>query len=136
MFKQILFLGSFDMRLALQTASLRSSSYEKLNVHVIDNSNICGSKFSVSATTARNILITHIIVDEDFDPENKEDLQYLWNVWYDFQWTKETTIKRFLKDVNQLLNHQWPKNIIIPNDGNELRSLEIFRPIGEMLLLV
>ena len=60
------------MRLALQTASLRSSSYEKLNVHVIDNSNICGSKFSVSATTARKILITHIIVDEDFDPIFKD----------------------------------------------------------------
>jgi len=51
---------------------------------------------------ARSILIAHTIFKDVFQPENPEDLQYLWDVWNSFQWT-DTIRKRFLKDLNYLL---------------------------------
>ena len=105
------------MRLALQTASLCSPSFETLHIHLNDNNSNSGS------VNARNILLTHILSTEDFDPENEKDVQYLWDVWYSFQWN-ETTTTRFLKDIDRILAHQYSKNIIISKkDFEKLKTI-------------
>ena len=91
---QILFMRSGNLRHALLTGSKLSSAYQELNIHLSNDVNII---------TARNFVIAHILVSEDFDPGSPADIDYLWNVWYSLQWTEDTR-KRFLKDVQQLLS--------------------------------
>ena len=58
----------------------RSPAYEKLRIHLSHNSD------NASVAIAKNILITHLISSDGFDPKNKVDLSYIWDVWYSFQW--------------------------------------------------
>ena len=110
-----MFLGCGDMKSALFTASLRSPAFPGLHIHMND---FC------SCIIARNVLITHILIAPDFDSQSSTDLQYLWDVWYTTQWDADTT-KRFLKDINELLEGQLHKNILIPkaDDLKKLKSI-------------
>ena len=57
-------------------------------------------------TVARNFLLANIFLDENFDPDNAADMQYLWDVWYSALWT-ETTNLRFVKDLKKLIVRKW-----------------------------
>lgn len=103
---QILFLGCGDMRNAFHTVTSCSPDFKDLNIHLNDNH---------PSIIARNILITHIITASEFNPENIEDLKYIWNVWYSTQWDASTA-NRFSKDVLVLLTHQWQKHIVVKED--------------------
>ena len=104
---QILFLGSGDLRNVLHTIGLScSTKLEDLHIHLNDNH---------SSVIARNILILHIITASDFNPNDQNDLEYVWNVWYSTQWDA-STVKRFSKDVLQLLVHQWKSDILVVRD--------------------
>ena len=92
-----MFLGSGDLRNALLTVAKLTDAYKKLNIHFSDDTDI---------VTARNILLVHIMLSNDFDPENSEDMDFIWDIWYSLQWT-EGTRKRFIDNVDQLLSMPW-----------------------------
>lgn len=63
---------------------------------------------------ARNVLLAHIITSITFDPSNKDDLDYLWDVWYNMEWSSKT-LERFLEDVTLLTKTElFSKNVMIP----------------------
>ena len=93
------------MRNALHTA-VSSPDFKNLHIHIND----CNSSI-----IARNILITHIITSPDFKPNNQTELDYVWDVWYSTQWD-DATKTRFIKDVDEMLAHQWKKNIVIKDE--------------------
>ena len=95
-------LGSGDLRNALVTASKLSDAYKNLNIHLNDDLDI---------VVARNVLMAHILLSDEFDPDNPAEVDYLWDVWYSLQWT-ENIRNRFLKDVRQILSsfHQWAES--------------------------
>ena len=111
---QVLFLGSGDMRNALCTASKINEAYHELEVHVSDNSNFI---------VARNLLITHIILSDDFDPFVPSNITYLWDLWYSCQWG-EMTRKRFVKDAKKLLVGQWKHPSISLPDAKSFDHLK------------
>lgn len=51
---------------------------------------------------ARNVLILKVISAPSFDVSNVHDLSYLWDVWYNVTWSKNT-LNRFVKDVRDLI---------------------------------
>ena len=87
-----MFLGSGDLRNALLTVAKLTDAYKKLNIHFSDDTDI---------VTARNILLVHIMLSNDFDPENSEDMDFIWDIWYSLQWT-EGTRKRCIDNVDQI----------------------------------
>ena len=108
---QIQFLGSGDLRNVLLTVSKLTNAYKKLTIHLNDECDI---------VTARNILMTNIILSNRFDPDNPNDVSYLWDVWYSLQWT-ECNRKRFIKDVKDLLTSQtWSDTYNIEPDSVEV----------------
>lgn len=111
---QVLFLGSGDMRNALLTASKINEAYHELEVHVSDHSDFI---------VARNLLITFIIVSDDFDPSLLRNINYLWDLWYSFQWG-EFTRKRFAKDVKKLLIQNWNHPSIFLPDSKSFDHLK------------
>ena len=84
-------------------ASNCSEAYYELDIHMSDSSDII---------TARNYLFIQVILAETFDPENLNDCQYLWDLWYGFQWN-EATRKRFVRDVKQLIANQFCSPAVI-----------------------
>ena len=103
---QVLFLGSGDLRNALLMASQCSAAYHKLDIHLSDSSDIF---------TARNYLFIHVILSPEFDSSpGSTDFQYLWDLWYSFQWS-EATRKRFVRDVRKLLANQMTNSSVIPH---------------------
>ena len=96
-------MGIEDLRQALLTSAHLSDAYKQLNLH-LDCLN-----------TAKNILLIYIMLSDDFDPDNHNDLQYLWDVWYSFKWSK-TTRNRFVNDVKQLMAGGWKScgKIVLP----------------------
>jgi hypothetical protein len=65
------------------------------------------------SVVARNITILKIISASDFNPEDDEDIAFLWDVWYNLEWP-EVTHKRFLGVLKDLLNDLFPENISVP----------------------
>ena len=102
---QVLFLGSGDLRNALLMASQCSAAYHKLDIHLSD---------SCASITARSYLFIHLIFSCAFDSSpGSTDCQYLWDLWYSFQWS-ETTRTRFVKDVRKLLANKMTNSTVIP----------------------
>jgi hypothetical protein len=62
---------------------------------------------------ARNITILKIISAPDFNPEDDEDFDFLWDVWYNLEWP-EVTHKRFQGVLKDLLNDLYPENVSVP----------------------
>ena len=98
------------MRNAFHTATQGPTDVMNVNIHLND---------SCVPVIARNVLITQIVTNKEFIATNPDDLQYVWDVWYSTQWN-DTTAKRFLKDVEQLLAGQWRSNssIVITADAD------------------
>lgn len=71
---------------------------------------------------ARNILVLKIISAPDFNPEKDEDVYFLWDIWYNATWP-ETTRKKFLGVLKDLVNGKLPQNVIIP-EGSHLQSVK------------
>ena len=81
-------MDSGDLRNALLTAS-KAPAGKLVNLHLCDSNPVI---------TARNILISNIMMSNDFNPEKEEDIGYLWDLWYSFEWD-ETTWTKFNKDL-------------------------------------
>ena len=62
---------------------------------------------------ARNITISKIISAPDFNPEDDDDLAFLWDFWYNLEWP-EVTRKRFEGVLKDLLNDSFPENVSVP----------------------
>ena len=71
---------------------------------------------------ARNILILGIILEGDFNPNDQEDINFLWDVWYNAEWP-EGTRKRFNEALRKLLNGSLPENVVIPK-SYQLESIQ------------
>jgi hypothetical protein len=95
-------LGSGDLRNALQVAT--NLSFNRWEIHMNDIS---------PAVVARNITILKIISAPDFNPDNKEDFAFVWDIWYNLEWP-EITRKRFQQTMKDLLNDLLPQEISIP----------------------
>lgn len=107
---QVLFLGCGDIRNALQATSVNT---KKLHIHLNDIN---------PSVMARNVLILKIISADGFDIEKKEDISFLWDIWYNAEWP-ETTHKRFKLILQELLQNNLPENAAIPKSTN-LQSLK------------
>ena len=114
---QVSFLASGDLRNVFFMASYCSEAYHELDIHISDSTDII---------TARNYLITQVIFSGSFDPESLTDCQYLWDMWYGFQWN-EVTRKRFVRDVKQLLKNKLSNSSVIPHGAK-------FNPILQKIL--
>ena len=95
-------MGSGDLRNALQVAT--NLSFNRWEIHMNDIS---------PAVVARNITILKIISAPDFNPDNKEDFAFVWDIWYNLEWP-EITRKRFQQTMKDLLNDLLPQEISIP----------------------
>lgn len=85
-------MGVQDFRHVLQTTAQLSDAYKKLNVNLVSPDRFL-----------KEVLFLNILLADAFDPTNPNDIQYLWDVYYSFQWNKQTK-SRFIKDVWELKN--------------------------------
>ena len=95
-------------------ASKCSDAYHQLDIHLSDSND---------TITARNYLFIQVAMSELFDPDSLTDCQYLWDLWYGFQWN-EVTRKRFVSDVKKLLNKQLSDSSIIPHGAQFYQTLQ------------
>ena len=103
------------MRNPLYTISKVTEAYHKLNVHLCDPS---------AFITARNILLSHIMLSDEFDSKKMSDVDYLWDVWYSTIWS-ETVRQRFIKDLKQLIASRWSNESIVgPGEPMAMDVLE------------
>ena len=80
-----------------------SEAYHELDIHLSDG---------CDTITARNFLIAHVMLSDSFDPSSPADLQYLWDLWYSFQWD-DITRQRFLKNIQLLMDNQLTNSSIV-----------------------
>lgn len=80
-----------DMRSALLTVAKLPASVEMLEIHMSS---------SVIILMARNLLLTHVMLSSNFDPACHEDMDYLWSIWYSYQWS-EAIRNRFVSDLKE-----------------------------------
>ncbi len=71
---------------------------------------------------AHNILILKITSAWEFNPDNQEDLSFLWDVWYNTEWP-ESTKRRFQLVLKELLKGSLPENVII-SKSSQFQSLK------------
>ena len=74
------------------------------------------------SSLVRNIMMLKIISAHDFNPRKDEDLNFLWDIWYNATWP-ETTQKRFLGALKDLINEKFPQNVSIP-EVSHLQSVK------------
>ena len=113
MLLQVLFLSSGDLRNALFMATHCSDAYPELDIHLSD---------CCDTITARNFLIAHFMLSDSFEPSSPTDLQYLWDLWYGFQWD-DITRQRFVKDVKLLMKKQMNNPSIVSHGATFNRQL-------------
>ena len=109
---KFLFLGCGDLRSPLATA-IGAKKNQYLHIHINDNNLV---------VIARNILILKIMSTPEFNPNKKADLDYLWHLWYDATWP-ESTLKRFMQDIKDLLDQPLPQSIFIPESHIHIERL-------------
>lgn len=110
---QILFLGCGDLRNTFETVNTKGAY--SFHFHLNDRHPLILS---------RNITILKIVSSPDFDPNNQEDLNFIWDVWYNTDWPDKTR-KRFIKVLKDLLAGKLPDNITVP----EIDDLKCFKEI-------
>ncbi len=111
---QVLFLGFYDLRNVLFTiASEVNSGVDLLTIHL---------NHPCPLSLARNALILKVISAPNFNVDDAIDLNYLWDVWYNFEWP-QTTLDRFVEDVECLVAEGFPENSS-SLDINQLNSLK------------
>lgn len=113
-------MGSGDLRNVLQMATNKSSN--KWEIHLNDFS---------PTVVARNIVILKIISAFDFNPEDKEDFAFLWDIWYNLEWP-EITCKKFQQILKDLLNGLLPINVSIPKTS----QFEMLKEVWSTWLLI
>jgi hypothetical protein len=99
-------LGCGDLRNVFQATT--SKNPQNLEIHL--------NNFHPSIL-ARNIIILKIVSAHDFNPDNDEDIGFLWDVWYNIDWPDETR-QRFLSVVKELMNEKLPDNVSISNNSH------------------
>ena len=110
----MLFLGCGDLKNAFTTASdINPNQY--LHIHINDNNLLI---------MARDILILKIVTSLEYDTSKEADVDYVWHLWYDATWP-QSTHKRFMKDVQDLLSQPLPHNIFIPESSIYLERLKV-----------
>ena len=82
----------------LRTITTKAAN-QSLNIHL---------NHSCPLVLARNVLILKIISSSDFSIDSKEDMDYVWDLWYNFQWPKSTLL-RFREDVQSLIKQGLPE---------------------------
>jgi Domain of unknown function (DUF4470) len=85
---QVLLLGCGDIRNLLWTGN---GATAHIHFHLNDYN---------AGVLARNLLLLHIL--EHMELDKRDDLHYLWNVWYNVFWDTATK-ERFIKDVQAIL---------------------------------
>ena len=113
-------MGCGDLRNPLATSAVRGKlhagqHYQNLNLHLNDAS---------LPVIARNVLIMKIISCPKFDPNNDDDMGYVWDIWYNATFSRSTA-KRFSEDVTSLMDNPLPANVIIPKSSylEELKAI-------------
>ena len=86
-----MFLGCRDLRNVLQTIGSKTNLEENQHLSIHLNQD-CALSF------ARNVLFLEVISSPTFDVNSVEDINYLWDLWYNAEWP-EKTCSRFEKDV-------------------------------------
>ena len=73
---------------------------------------------------ARNALLLKVCSAPEFDPNDPNDLNYLWNIWYNAEWP-ESTRQRFIKDAKEIVTDNIPSSICISNEKgrNSLKDI-------------
>lgn len=73
---------------------------------------------------ARNVLFAKIITNSHFDVSNSEDIEYLWDIWYNMEWPAKT-LQRFLQDLKDLAEDNISPNLKIPStvDKDHLKTI-------------
>ena len=112
---QVLFLGCGDVMKTLEVSTTKH--LKNVHIHLNDKN---------SLVLARNILILKVIFDEDFDPDNKDDLTFLWDLWYNLDWP-DSTERRFTQAINGLLGGILPKNVSVPYGSHLKVLMEVWR---------
>ncbi len=69
-------------------------------------------------------MLLSILSAPDFNPEDENDLAFLWDLWYNSEWP-ELTRKRFKTVLKDLLDGRLPENIIIAKSSH----LEMLRAV-------
>lgn len=91
---QILLIGCGDIRNLLCSLSSRPPAHvNSMQVHLNDIN---------AMVLARSALLLHICAG--IDPSCAEDIGFLWDVWYNTVWSKET-FSRFSSSVTLLLEN-------------------------------
>ncbi|EFX65966.1 hypothetical protein DAPPUDRAFT_116814 [Daphnia pulex] len=108
-------LGCGDLRNAFQATTAKN--LQVLDIHVNDVH---------PAVLARNIIILKIISAPDFNPNDIEDISFLWDVLYNMDWP-EVTRKRFLSVIKDLLDNKLPDEVVIP----KRTDIEMFMALWE-----
>ena len=87
--------------------SLKMKSTKKpIHIHLNDKS---------PSVLARNILILKVISADSFNTKDQEDMEFLWDLWYNKDWL-ETTRTRFLGVLKELLiDETLPENLKTPS---------------------
>ena len=108
---QVLLLSAGDLPIVLPAVF-----HEKLKVKSVTLTD------SLPAAVARNVLFLKVISSSSFDPSCVDDLQYLWSIWYNIEWTSKT-LSRFLKDVSELAKSELPSMIQV-TDKEDISKLK------------
>ena len=67
-----------------------------------------------------------IISDKDFNPSEKEDIDFLWDVCYNAEWP-EVTKKKFQGVLKDLIDETLPENILIPTNSHLQVLMEVWK---------
>lgn len=90
-----MFLGCYDLRNALSTiaSKARSDDGGVLNIHL---------NHPCLLSLSRNFFVLKVIRSQNFDVNNGDDFNYLWDILYNVTWPK-STLNRFVKDIRDLI---------------------------------
>lgn len=103
------------MHNTLKIISSQNISSQTIHIHINEPKNHL-------MNIARSILILKISSAFTPEPDN-QDHEYLWSVWYNACWSKETAVK-FQRDVSDLLSDGFPTNITV-SSAEILKGLKL-----------
>ena len=88
-----------------------------------DTSLIIHLNHSCGVVLARNLLILKVISATGFNVHSQEDVNYLWDLWYNLQWSK-STLERFIEDVKSLIENGLPEEHCYSLDSSQLQDMK------------
>ena len=103
------------MKNVLASVGSRNINHDTiLDMHLNTNSQL---------SLARNILVLKVISSPKFNSLNSEDLNYLWDLWYNASWPQSTVVK-FLDDVKELIQLNFPEELLFSLNDKEMSELK------------